>query len=86
MKTYSRFEKFTTAMDIQFFIPENENLNETILDLFNSNDYRYMTLNKQFNSLELIETIIQNNEHILSINEILKNYLNRAKLALQPEL
>ena len=81
MKTYSRFEKFTTAMDIQFFIPENENLNETILDLFNSNDYRYMTLNKQFDSLELIETIIQNNEHILSINEILKNYLNRAKLA-----
>ena len=81
IKTYQRFEKFTTAKEIQFFIPENEYLNETILNIFSSDDYRFMTLNETFNSVELIETIIQNNEHILNFHNPLNNYLARAKLA-----
>ena len=82
MKTYyPRFEKFTTAKEIQFFIPENEFLNETILNIFSSDDYRFMTLNPEFNSKELIEKIMQNNEHLLNFNTELKNYLERAKLA-----
>ena len=72
MKTYPRFEKFTTAMDIQFFMPENEYINETILDLFSPDDYRFMTLSEKFNSLELIETLIQNSEHLFSFNTLLK--------------
>ena len=82
MQTYSRFEKFTTAMDIQFFIPENEYLNETMLNLFSENDYLFMTLSEQFNSLELIETIIQKSEYIFNFNKKLKDFLTRAKLIL----
>ena len=81
MKTYPRFEKFTTAMDIQFFMPENEYINETILDLFSPDDYRFMTLSEKFNSLELIETLIQNSEQFFSFNTLLKEYLTRARLA-----
>ena len=81
IKTYSHIEKFTTAKEIKFFLPETEYLNETILNLFSENDYTHMTLSEEFNNITIIEEIIEQSQKYIKMNENINSILKRAKLA-----
>ena len=82
LKTYSpRFEKFTTAKEIILLFPETEYFNETILNLFSKSDYTQMILNPEFNSVEIIENMIEKCKDLINFNDEIKDYLKRAKLA-----
>ena len=82
LKAYSpRFEKFTTAKEIILLFPETEYFNETILNLFSKSDYTQMTLNPEFNKVEIIENIIEKCQDLINFNDEINAYLKRAKLA-----
>ena len=86
IKTYSNREKFTTAKEIQFFFPENEYLNETILNLFSEKDYTQMTLKDEYNNIDIIEKIIEKSKNEIQMNENLNTLLQRAKLSISGAL
>ena len=81
IKTYSKFEKFTTAKEIKFFFPENDYLNETILNIFSEKDYTQMTLREEYNDIDIIEKILENSQNLIKMNENLNLLLKRAKLS-----
>ena len=78
IKTYDRFEKFTTAKEIMLFFPETEYLNDTILNIFS--DYTQMALKKEFNNIDIIESLIEINKNFLQMNENLNSFFNRIKM------
>ena len=81
IKTYSWLDKFTTAKEIILFFPETSYLNETILNIFSENDYTQMILKEEFNNIDIIENIIEQNKLFLQMNDKLNSFLSRAKLA-----
>ena len=81
IKTYSKFEKFTTAKEIILLFPETEYFNETMLNIFSKEDYTQMTLIPEFNNVDIIEKIIEKNQDLINFNGEISNYLKRAKLA-----
>ena len=86
IKTYSHFEKFTTAKEIKFLLPETEYLNETIFNIFSEDDYTHMTLSEEFNNLTILEEIIEQSQDYIKMNENINTVLKRAKMALSGRL
>ena len=79
IKTYSHFEKYTTANETKFLLPETEYLIETILNLFSESDYTHMILSEEFNNITIIEEIIESQKYI-KVNENINSILKIAKM------
>ena len=64
--------------DILFLSPETEYINENIINVFDKNDYRKLTLSKEYNTKEFI-TNLENESKKYELSDYAKNYIKRIK-------
>jgi len=64
--------------DFLILSPETKNINENILNAYDKNDYRRLTLSKEFNNEEIIMNL-EKESNELEISDNAKNYIQRMK-------
>ena len=64
--------------DFLILSPETKNINENILNAYDKNDYRRLTLSKEFNNAEIIMNL-EKESNELEISDNAKNYIKRMK-------
>ena len=64
--------------DILFLSPETEYINENIINVFDKNDYRKLTLSKEYNTKEFV-TNLENDSKNYELSDYAKNYIKRIK-------
>ena len=71
--------------DFLILSPETENINENILNAYDKNDYRHLTLSKEFNNKELVMNL-QKEASKLEVSDYAKNYIKRMNAILTGDL
>ena len=74
------------ASEIILLFPENEYINELIYDIYNPNDYAQISINSNYNDINIINEIEEKIKNYLDISEGLKELLERAKKIINGEL
>ena len=64
--------------DFLILSPETTNINENILNAYDKNDYRRLTLSKEFNNEEIIMNL-EKESNELEVSDNVKNYIKRMK-------
>ena len=64
--------------DILFLSPETEYINENIINVFDKNDYRKLTLSKEYNTEEFV-TNLEKESKKYDLSDYAKNYIKRIK-------
>ena len=74
------------ASEIIFLSPENEYMNKLLNDIYDINDYSQLTINPQYNDINIIDEIEQNLMYYLDISDYVKNKIDRIKKIINGEL
>ena len=64
--------------DILFLSPETEYINENIINIFDKNDYRKLTLSKEYNTEEFV-TNLEKESKKYDLSDYAKSYIKRIK-------
>ena len=64
--------------DILFLSPETEYINENIINIYDKNDYRKLTLSKEYNTEEFITNLEKESKNY-ELSDYAKNYIKRIK-------
>ena len=64
--------------DFLILSPETKNINENILNAYDKNDYRRLTLSKEFNNEETILNL-EKESNELEVSDNVRNYIKRMK-------
>ena len=64
--------------DIFFLSPETEYINENIINAFDKNDYRKLTLSKEYNTEEFVSNLEKESKKY-DLSDYAKNYIKRIK-------
>lgn len=60
-------------------MPENEFVNESIMKIYSKDDYRQLTISKEYNDINAINMLIEKSKDIFSISKYAKQFLHKAK-------
>ena len=74
------------ACEIMFLYPENDYLDKLIFDIFDKNDFTFLTLNKEYNNLIVIDDMIEELKEIYENSEYIQNMFKRIKSIINGEI
>ena len=77
---------YAFASMIKFFFPENEYINKIIFDIYQPNDYSFLSINPEYNDINIIEEIEEQLIEYLDISENLFYIINRIKNIIKGKL
>ena len=74
------------ASEIIFLFPENEYINKLLYDIYDNNDYSKLTINQEYNDINIIEEIEENLISYFYISDNVKKIIDRIKMIINGEL
>ena len=83
--TDSSFKNKATAKEIMFLFPETQNINSTLLSIYDKNDYRQLTLSQSFKNYKN-QNLLNTDLDKYGYNDYMKDYIKRFFAILKGEL
>ena len=77
---------YASASEIILLFPENESLDKLIFDVFKTDDFYNLKLNKEYSDIEIIDNLLEELKDLYNYSDYLKNVFKRIKSIINGEI
>ena len=77
---------YASASIIMLLFPENKYINELMYNVYNPNDYKYLSIMNKYKDINVIEDLVQNIQDYYDISETIQNIVERIKKVINGQL